>query len=67
MSTLSIWHPINGEWVHILQQVREHSTAYYTNGEFVAIEYHRDVPYVFKPVEKPRQSLKSRRDEARSE
>ena len=67
MTTLSTWHPINGKWVHIIQEDHGSSTAYYTNGEFVAQEFHKDIPLVFKPVEKPRRSLKPRHDEVRSE
>ena len=67
MAILATWHPINGEWVHIIQEERGNSIAYFTNGELVAEEFITDIPYVFEPVKKPNKNLKHRRDEVHSE
>ena len=29
---IELWHPINGVWTHIVQQVENGETLYYTNG-----------------------------------
>ncbi len=64
---LNTWHPVNGEWVHIVQEEREGTILYFTNGEVSGNEFVHDLAYVFKPVKAPRYLLNRRRDEVQDE
>ena len=35
MIILNTWHPLNGEWVHIVQTSEKGITKYFTNGKLV--------------------------------
>jgi len=29
---IMMWHPINGEWVHIMQEIEDNNIKYFING-----------------------------------
>jgi hypothetical protein len=57
MAILDVWHPINGEWVHIVQEDRGNSRAYFTNGELIAQETIRNFGKILKPTKAPSREL----------
>ena len=39
LKAIMMWHPVDGGWIHIAQQLEEGETKYYVNGKVVT-----DVP-----------------------